>query len=149
MNTSDTHALQTEKGEVDVPARRDIPERVTIVDGTLTLAGRIWQRGDVIVLDDATIESTVDRDDHTFLSELSERAQMRRWGRVMLAEGDISQQLREADRAASQVSEARRAEERERSGFTFLAEGWAEEDARARQPRRTRSTTTSSLRTMT
>lgn len=51
-----------------------------LVSGT-TAFGWVWSRGDSILLNPEQVELTRDRDGRSWLDDLSEDAQIRRWGR--------------------------------------------------------------------
>jgi hypothetical protein len=54
----------------------------------VTAWGAVWPRGSVITLTADQIAATVNRHGQSWLSDLSEEAQLRRWGRVRLGVGD-------------------------------------------------------------
>lgn len=135
--------VETASGPVSVGKRDAVPDAVTVIADSITFNGAVHGRGSVIQLDTRTIAATVDREGKTFLSDLSEASQIKRWNRIMLAEGDCADELREADRMEREAAHKAQERARERDGTNVLRELWLEEKEAARKPRRMRSTTTS------
>lgn len=144
MSTSSTMKidaqLPSERSEVGNPTSvteypRGVPDCITILAGSLTFNGSVHGRGDRIQLTGKVIASTVDRSGHSFLSDLSDEAQITRWGRVMLAPGDCSEELARIDRDAASALETVKAKLYEDSGLQSLRDAWAEEAQQIAGPR--------------
>lgn len=141
------HAQLTQESEIET-SQRDVPDVITVVEGHITFNGEIFGRGDCIRLDSRAIASTIDRAGDSWLFHLSEAAQVRRHGRLMVVPGDHSAEIREADQEALEASEAQRQADRDRDGRSLLEQIWREEQGLASRPKVMRSVTTSTARSV-